>query len=425
MSSQVFVASTATGLAAISAALTDGAFPAADRRVLVLSNNASIPETAPGVTDTAGTAPLLEAFDDVYSYNDLVAPARPATWSPRAEDLIVWERALRALWSLEGDVHLVVENLQVVPALSVCQTFADAGIDVYADQLTVYGPSRSVLPAQVSTRLQRLLHLDLVPGVRPLLLREHGITPIAISVDSFLKVTNAITTEAGPAGLAVDGRPTAVLLGDHLTRQGWLSEDEEADLHLQMVEQTVAAGFTELLYRPHPGARAGLTGALLDRAQSLGARLGVRDAPELIETWYASGEVDLVVGCLSTALATAAFYGVPAARVGTELLLDRLNATIDLHRMPATILTATVPELDRLSTTDGETHGSGQRRSAGPGRPPARAAPPRAPAPSAAPPARGARPGAGPATTGAEQPADGRRPHPPSPAGQVAPPGRG
>ena len=66
---------------------------------------------------------------------------------------------------------------------------------------------------------------------------------------------------------------------------------------------------------------------------SSGARLTVRDAPELVETWYASGEVDLVVGCFSTALATAALYGVPAARVGTELLLERLNPYETSNRM--------------------------------------------------------------------------------------------
>jgi hypothetical protein len=75
----------------------------------------------------------------------------------------------------------------------------------------------------------------------------------------------------------------------------------------------------------------------------------VREAPELVETWYASGQVDLVVGCFSTALATAALYGVPTARVGTELLLERLNPYENSNRIPATVIAETVPPLGMIS----------------------------------------------------------------------------
>ena len=321
MRTQVFFASTAFGLATLAAAVEDQMFPHAARRVLVLSNNAAIPETAYGVADVAGTGPLIEVFDSVYSYNDAVAPQHPSVWQPRAVDLPIWERGLRSLWALEGDLHLVVESIQVSPALTLCRSFADATIDVYADGLMSYGPTRNLLPSQIGMRVERLLHLDLVPGVRPLLLREYGVTPVLISTESFSKVVAAIGAEAPPVALGVSGRPTAVLLGQYLSALNLVSEEEEQQLHLEMVEGAVAAGFTELVFKAHPGAPAGLTGPLIRRAGELGAQLAVREAPELVETWYASGQVDLVVGCFSTALATAALYGVPTARVGTELLL--------------------------------------------------------------------------------------------------------
>src|ERR671914_311323 len=116
MRTQVFLASTAFGLATLSAAVEDAMFAEASRRVLVLSNNAAIPETAYGVADVAGMGPLIEAFDAVYSYNDAVAPQHPSTWQPRLADLPIWERSLRLLWALEGDLHLVVESIQVNPA---------------------------------------------------------------------------------------------------------------------------------------------------------------------------------------------------------------------------------------------------------------------------------------------------------------------
>ena len=155
MRTQVCYASTGFGLAVVAAALTDRVLPAADRRVLVVSNNAVIPETAYGAADLTGAAALLEMFDDVYSYNDAIAPQHPSMWQPRDIDLPIWERSLRSLWSLEGDLHLVLANLHVQPALTLCQAFTDATIDVYADGLMGYGPTRSAVPAQVGTRVQR------------------------------------------------------------------------------------------------------------------------------------------------------------------------------------------------------------------------------------------------------------------------------
>jgi hypothetical protein len=352
MRTQVFFASTAFGLATLAAAVEDQIFPNAARRVLVLSNNAAIPETAYGVADVAGTGSQIEAFDSVYSYNDAIAPQHPSLWQPRGSDRPIWERGLRSLWDLEGDLHLILESIQVSPALALCQTFADATIDVYADGLMSYGPTRNLLPPQIGMRVERLLHLDLVPGMRPLLLREYGVQPVLISTESFSKVIAAIGAEAGPVGLAASGSATAVLLGQYLSALNLMSVEEERQLHLEMVEGAVAAGFTELVFKAHPGAPAGLTGPLTQRAGELGAQLVVRDAPELVETWYASGEVDLVVGCFSTALATAALYGVPAARVGTELLLERLNPYENSNRIPAVVIAETVPPLATMSPTD-------------------------------------------------------------------------
>jgi hypothetical protein len=345
MRTQVFFASTAFGLATLSAAVEDGMFAERTRRVLVLSNNAGIPEAAYGVADVAGTGPMLAAFDDVYSYNDAIAPQHPSIWQPRVVDLPIWERSLRSLWALEGDLHLVIESIHVGPALALCQTFPDATIDVYADGLRSFGPTRNALPPQIGMRVERVLHLDLVPGVPPLLLREFGVRPVLISTESFHKVVAAIGAEPGRQPLSASGGPTAVLLGQYLAALNLMTDEEERQLHVQMAEGAVAAGFPELVFKTHPGAPAGLTAPLVRRAAELGAHLTVRETPELVETWYASGEVDLVVGCFSTALATAALYGVPAARIGTELLLERLNPYENGNRISAAVIAATVPPL--------------------------------------------------------------------------------
>ena len=139
------------------------------------------------------------------------------------------------------------------PALTLGQAFTDATIDVYADGLTGYGPTRSAVPAQVGTRVQRVLHPDLVPGVRPLLLREFAAQPVSIATESFRRVLATLRVEAEPADLDRPQRPTAVLLAQDLTAPSLLTKDEEHRLHLEMVEAVVAAGYADLVFKPPPG----------------------------------------------------------------------------------------------------------------------------------------------------------------------------
>ena len=345
MRTLVVHAATGSGLATVAAAAAAGAFGPVDRRVLVLSNDAPIPETAYGVDDITGIGPLLARFDDVYSYNAAVAPLHPTVWQPQPEELSLWERALRALWSLEGDLHLVLAGIWVPPALVLSQIFADATIDVYADGLTGYGPTRRSVPLPVSTRLRRLLHPDLLPGATPLLLREYGVEPVPLPPAALTEVLASVAADAGPAGVATGAGRVAVLVAPDRAAFGALSAHEWRRLHLDMVEGAVAAGHTELVLKAHPSGPAGTTGPLVARAAELGARLRVRDRPELVETWYAAGEVDLAVGCCSTALATAQWYGVPTARVGSELMLERLEPYETGLRLPAAVVAAWVPPL--------------------------------------------------------------------------------
>ena len=69
------------------------------------------------------------------------------------------------------------------------------------------------------------------------------------------------------------------------------------------------------------------------------------DTPVLAEVlFYQRLRPALVVGCFSTALLTAsALYGLPVARIGTELLLERLAPYQNSNRVPVTIVDALLP----------------------------------------------------------------------------------
>ncbi|NEE10144.1 hypothetical protein G3M58_27305, partial [Streptomyces sp. SID7499] len=107
------------------------------------------------------------------------------------------------------------------------------------------------------------------------------------------------------------------------------------------------AGHTSILFKPHPTAPASYSRALDEAAAEAGVRLTTLDGPLLAETLYERCAPTLVVGCFSTAMFTAAaYYGIPVARVGTRLVLDRITPYENSNRVPLTITDHLVPDLD-------------------------------------------------------------------------------
>ncbi|MGW5280944.1 alpha-2,8-polysialyltransferase family protein [Streptomyces collinus] len=344
MTTQIFQASTLYGTATLAAALDSGCFRPADRRILLVCNNAATPETTPGLDVMPGFERLRDRFDDVLSYNEAIFPFHPGGWAPRPDDLPLWERYLRHEWRLgDDDVEMAVESIQVNPSLALAQIFTGAPVTVYADGLMSYGPTRNKIDPLVGTRVDRVLHLDLVPGLEPLLLTEFGVPGEIVPTAAFTKVL----AELAPLG---DGLPEAeepaLLLGQYLSALDILTAEQEEDLHVRMLEGAVRLGHRTVVFKPHPTAPARFTRTLEQEAEKLGVDLTVLDTPVLAEVLYQRMRPALVVGCFSTALLTAsALYGLPVARVGTDLLLERLTPFENSNRIPVTVVDALLPEL--------------------------------------------------------------------------------
>ncbi|QNP70609.1 hypothetical protein IAG44_14965 [Streptomyces roseirectus] len=347
---QLYVASTLYGVATIAAGLDADVFPAADRRLLLVCNNANAPEVTTPLDEMPGFAPLRGRFDGVLSWNDAISPFHPSTWAPRADDTVLFERYLRLLWDLGDDrIEIVLESIQVNPAQAIASCFTGAPVDVYADGLMTYGPTRNKIDPLIGTRVRRVLHLDLIPGQLPLLLTEFGVPAQTLPTDAFLKVLGEIddTDEELPRIPA----NSALLLGQYLSALDILTVDEEENLHLRMLRGAVKQGHTSVVFKPHPTAPARYSKALEAEAAKLGAELLVLDTPVLAEVLFATAEPALVVGCFSTALFTAKeFYGIPVARTGTQLVLDRLTPFQNSNRVPVILADALLPDLDGKDT---------------------------------------------------------------------------
>ncbi|WP_329028542.1 polysialyltransferase family glycosyltransferase [Streptomyces sp. NBC_01423] len=350
---QIFSACTQYAAATLVAALRSGMFgPRSEhRRILVVSDTSPSPELGTPLHRRPGFEVLAAEFDAVRSWNDFISPFHPAGWSPREQDAPLWERAVRAAWDLGDEpVELACESIQANPAQALATVFGDSPLHVYADGLMSYGPTRSRLDQLVGTRIRRLLHLDLVPGLKPLLLTEFGVEPEIVPTDAFLKVLGELTDP-----VAAPGAPGPVLvLGQYLSTLGILTPRQEEDLHAEMVRGAVALGHTRIVFKPHPSAPAHWTRALEEEAVRLGATLTVVDTPVLAETLFETMRPALVVGCFSTALLTAAsFYGLPVARLGTGPLLQQLSPYQNSNRIPVTIVDALLPDLEDPAAVTG------------------------------------------------------------------------
>ncbi|WP_030331540.1 polysialyltransferase family glycosyltransferase [Streptomyces sp. NRRL B-1381] len=353
-STQLFFAASQYAAATVTAAIRAGQFgPRAEhRRLLVVSDTSPAPEVGTPLDRMAGFDSLRPEFDEVLSWNAFISPFHPAGWFPREQDTLLWERYLRLAWGLgDGPVEIACESIQANPSSAVAKIFGESPIHLYADGLMSYGPTRSKIDPLIGTRVRRLLHLDLVPGLRPLLMTEFDVEPEVVPTAEFLKVLGELAASAEEFAVPADA--PALLLGQYLSAIDVLTTDEEQELHLRMLRGTVALGHTRVVFKPHPAAPVGWSRALEQEAARLGADLTVLDAPVIAEVVYERTRPALVVGAFSTALLTAAaFYGIPVARVGTEELLAALTPYQNSNRVPVTIVDALLPALeDRAAVT--------------------------------------------------------------------------
>lgn len=210
----LFCASTLFGAMTLAAACDEGRF-GTGRRILLVSNNAAIPEITPALDETPGFAGIRDRFDEVVSWNAIIAPLHPSEWKARSVEVPMLGRLLSA--RLGEPDELVVESIAVPPSRTLAGLLKDLPISVYSDGLMSYGPTRIPLPAEIAGRVTRLLHLDLVPGLVPLLLSEYGVPPEVVSGSAFTHVIGqtgndvpSVAASEMPAGAFPDAAPAGL-----------------------------------------------------------------------------------------------------------------------------------------------------------------------------------------------------------------------
>jgi hypothetical protein len=346
---QVFYCSTLLTAMTLATGIDAGRFGPPDRRrVVIVADNGSAPEIGTPLERSPGFAVLRSRVDDVLSWNEFIAPLHPSAWVPRGSELPMLGRLLQSRLGIAGPPdELVLESIAVAPAQTVARLLRDCPITVVSDGLMSYGPTRTRLPVEIGTRVTRVLHLDLVAGLRPVLLREEGVATDALPDDVFLKVlSEAASIPDFADDLIALPRGGALVLGQYLSALEIVTPEQEAALYCDMVRAAVRAGHTQVLFKPHPAAGRAQVRAVRTAAVESGAQLTVVPEGLPAELCFAEGRPELVVGCFSTALFTAsALFDLPVAAMGTQRVLEALSPYQNSNRIPATIVDAIVPHL--------------------------------------------------------------------------------
>ena len=350
--SQIFLASTSFGAMNLAAAIDDGILPSvhgSTDRVLLVSTNSTVPESTTPLSLMPGFEAIARRFDRVVDWNAVLAPFTPPSFKGFGEPAVV-SRWLHSYLRLDDrPVELILESIQVHPARGLADLFVTANITMYSDGLMSYGPTRVGLPVSLGTRIDRLVYLDLLPGVRPRLLREFDVETTAISDASFQAVL-AETAELAPQA-ALTARmlrrrsATALVLGQYLGALGIVSKSEELEIYTSIATAAAAAGHEVIAFKPHPTAPP-VFGEITARAAELGVDVveipGDISVEHVLHYWQPA----LVAGCFSTGLLVAErYFGLDIVADGTDLVLGRLEPTANSNRVPLTVIDAVVPRV--------------------------------------------------------------------------------
>ncbi|WP_136053940.1 polysialyltransferase family glycosyltransferase [Microbacterium sp. K24] len=349
---QVFALHSAYGLATAAAAIDAGLLDGGDRpdRLLVPFTSSRVPETTVGVAADPALRSLRGRFDRVEELEAILGPLHPSSWEPADGDLPILERLLTRAWKLDPrDLELFVQSPQVAPARTLMSLFPQARITIVGDGLMTYSPMRVALPHTVAARIGRVVHADVVPGVRPLVGSPYAeIVPVPPeSFAAALRQTDAGETDAGEAD-AGDARlddeaegATALVLGQYLSALGLMTPAEEIALQKEMIDRAARWSPRRIVFKPHPAAPPLHTDAVRARAAALGIDFVEYRGGLAAELLAERLDAVAVVAGFSTALPTVrTLFGREIGAAGTETVLRMLTPFENSNRIPAVIVDA-------------------------------------------------------------------------------------
>lgn len=198
---QLLVVTSPRQMLLLAAAIDHGALPPA-HRVVVLADTVPVPETGPELATSVALGALARRSVRVVSWTTTVFPLRPASFVPRRDEQPVWERLLRGRWELgDGPVDLVLADPAHGPGRALARVFPHARLTLLADRLERWAPAPRPLRDGLPARIDALVAPELLPGLRPHALDEHGTRTVVVPVRRLVDVVaEAVRLDAPGTG---------------------------------------------------------------------------------------------------------------------------------------------------------------------------------------------------------------------------------
>lgn len=247
------------------------------------------------------------------------------------------------------EVELVVGTSTLPAGRALSRRFGDARVTVLATGASAYGPTPGPLQGRLAKRARQVLHVDLVPGLEPLLLGERGVPRRPVPLEQ----VRAAAAAALPAPGAVPD-PTTLVLGRSAPWSGALDRDAQTALLVAMVERCAEAGHSRIVLLLDADAPPKARRQLEKAARNARADLTVSTDDGPVEAWFALDGVGLVVGSATADLLVGRrVFSRRVAQLDSEVVLKHLDPYDDPRRTPATLVAATVPDLRTWTATPG------------------------------------------------------------------------
>lgn len=336
------VSSLFSGIVAAAAIGSDLFLGGGCQRLLLAYDASPRPELTVPWYRLQAAQPLLRLFDRVESLDASLHPYHPLEWNPQPDSLPLLARALRSHWGIGSEsVELILDRFEHAPASALTRVFPDAPISVLVDDLRVYGPTRHPVPLRVSHRLERIVHADLIPGLRSSFLEELGLSCDAVAMTNVSEVVRDLRHGLVSQGQETSFTGRALVLGQHLAEWGSVAPADEVRLYADMISCAAESGAVGVVFKPHPSCTPAATEAVRQWALSTDAELEVLESPVAAELLTGVESAQSVWSCSSAGLVTmSTLHGLPVRSMGAALLLERLTPYQHSSRIPATIVHA-------------------------------------------------------------------------------------
>ncbi|MFJ6532547.1 polysialyltransferase family glycosyltransferase [Microbacterium sp. NPDC091662] len=346
---QIFALHSAYGLstaaAAIDGGLLDATSASSHERILVPFTSSRVPETVVGIAQDPALVSLRARFDRIEPLEDLLGPLHPSSWEPADADLPLLERLFARAWDVEPrDLDLFVQSPQVAPARTLMALFPNARITIVGDGLMTYSPMRVRLPYPVAARIERVVHADVVPGVRPLVGSPRA-EVVPVPPASFAAALREMDTGDPQTALGEGECSTVLVLGQYLSALGLMTAADEIDLQTRLIDRAALWRPQRIVFKPHPAAPPLVTAAVEARAAGHGIDFVEYPGPLAAELLAERLHAVAVVAGFSTALPTVhTLFGRAIGSAGNDTVLAALTPFENSNRIPVTLVDALTRE---------------------------------------------------------------------------------